>query len=81
MKDDFINGQFYESTKNFIDDFQSFTRQKIKQPFVLFLTLKEENPNIECLYNRITNKYFDKRNLTAISFVNKDISEITNYIS
>lgn len=93
LKDDFINEEFYDiiiitvdflednSAKNFIEDFQSFTRQKIKQTFILFLTLKEENPNIECLYNQISNKYFDKRNLTAISYVNKDISEITNYIS
>jgi hypothetical protein len=65
LKDDFINEEFYDiiiitvdflednSAKNFIEDFQSFTRQKIKQPFILFLTLKEENPNIECLYNQI----------------------------
>ena len=69
-------------TKLFIEHFQSVTRQKIKQPFFLFLTLNEENPNVKCLYNKITNKYFDKRNLTAMRFPEKnDFSTIMSYIS
>ena len=70
------------NTKIFFDYFQSSTKQKIKQPFILFLTLNEDNPNINYLYNLITNKYFDKRNLAAMKFPEgNDFSKITNYIS
>lgn len=94
LQEDYLNKDFYdiiivsvkalddENTKLFISHFQSSTRQKIKQPFILFLTLKEENPNIKCLYNQITNKYFDKRNLNALRFPEEnDFSVVTNYIS
>ena len=93
LKEDYLNKQFYdiiilsidsledESTKMFISHFQSSTSQKIRQPFILFLTQKEEKPNIKCLYSHITNKYFDKRNLAAIKFPYEDFSKITNYIS
>ena len=70
------------NTKLFFEYFQSITKQKIKQPFFLFLTLKEDNPNISYLYNLISNKYFDKRNLAAMKFPKEnDFSKITNYIS
>ena len=70
------------NTKIFFDYFQSSTKQKIKQPFILFLTLNEDNPNINYLYNLITNKFFDKRNLAAMKFPEgNDFSKITNYIS
>lgn len=70
------------NTKIFFDYFQSSTKQKIKQPFFLFLTLNEDNPNINYLYNLITNKFFDKRNLAAMKFPEgNDFSKITNYIS
>jgi GTP-binding protein EngB required for normal cell division len=93
LKDDHISKEFYdiivvsveylqdESSKKFLNYFQSFTRQKIKQPFILYLTLKEKNPNIKCLYDLITNKYFDKRNLEAMEFPEDDFEKITNYIS
>lgn len=93
LKEDHINKEFYdiiiisvdslkdEPSKIFINYFQSFTRQKIKQPFILYLTLKEKNPNVKCLYGYITNKYFDKRNLDAMEFPKDDFTKITNYIS
>lgn len=93
LKEDHVNKDFYdiivisvdtlkdESSKRFINYFQSFTRQKIKQPFILYLTLKEKNPNIKCLYEYITNKYFDKRNLEVMEFPKEDCRKITNYIS
>lgn len=93
LKEDHINKEFYdiivisvdtlkdESSKRFISHFQSFTRQKIKQPFILYLTLKETNPNINCLYEYVTNKYFDKRNLEVMEYPKEDFSKITNYIS
>ena len=94
LQEDYLNKDFCDiiivsvnslddfNTKLFFDHFQSSTRQKIKQPFFLFLTLKEENPNIKYLYNQITNKYFDKRNLTAMKFPEEnDFSIISNYIS
>ena len=94
LQENFLKKQFYdiivvtvdsledESTKLFINHFQSSTKQKLKQPFILFLTLKEENPNIKLIYGQLTNKYFDKRNLTAFKYPNEnDFSKITNYIT
>ena len=40
--------------------FEQFTNQKVKQPFILFLTEEENNPTIEQLtyfYNRVRFKY------------------------
>jgi hypothetical protein len=46
----------------------------------LFLTL--ENPIIKLIYGQLTNKYFDKRNLTAFKYPNEnDFSKISNYIT
>lgn len=65
IKNDFLDKQSYDiiiisvdsinddSTKMFFEHFQSSTRQKIRQPFILFLILKEKEPNIKSLYNLI----------------------------
>jgi len=38
------------------------------QPFILFTTTKEENPDVTQLYKFITNEYFDKRILHALKY-------------
>ena len=49
------------------NDFQN--NDKIaQQPFILFLTKKEEDPKIQQIFKNITQEFFDKRNLYAYKF-------------
>ena len=48
--------------------FQGFTQLIAQQPFILFLTKKDNNPNVLTLFQFITNEYFDKRNVFAYKF-------------
>lgn len=68
--------------------FQNFTNQLTKQPFILFLTRKDDDPNIQKLFKNITNEYFDKRNVYAykfpqneeeIEYINKLFIRFMNY--
>lgn len=52
--------------------FQGFSNKKIQQPFILFLTKKEDNPNILSLFEFVNNVYFDKRNVSAQKFPTND---------
>lgn len=91
MQGNFIKSKFYEmiivsvdslkdnQTSLFIEHFQK-TKQKAKQPFILFLT-KEKNPKIEDIYDLISNQYFDKRNINAMEFpLDNDNKKILDYI-
>lgn len=49
-------------------DIQNYSRRISKIPFVIFLTYKENNPDIEQYWKLITNKYFDRRNIFAYKF-------------
>jgi len=57
-----------KSSQIFFKHFEKFSNQKSMQPFILFLTRKEENPDITKLYKFITNEYLDKRNLVALKY-------------
>lgn len=79
IEEDFINRDFFdiivvtvnnlldEKSKIFFKYFEKFSNQKVKQPFILYVT-KEENPKIENLFSMITNEYFDKRTLYVKKF-------------
>ena len=57
-----------KDSKNIFKDIQNYTRCTSKLPFIVFLTLKEDNPDIEIFYDSIGNKFFDIRNLFAYKF-------------
>ena len=63
-----VNYLLDENSKMFFSHFEKYTNQMIKQPFILFLTKKEDNPKVEQLYPFITNQYFDKRTIYALKF-------------
>ena len=73
------------SIDNLLDDdcklafnfFQDFTYVKNQQPFILFLTKKDNNPNVIDLFKYITNEYYDKRNVFAYKFPTNE-EEIEN---
>ena len=77
---DFLNKEFYdiivvivnslldENSKLFFKHFQNFSIQKSKQPFILFITKKEQEPKVETLFSLITNEYFDKRTIYAYKY-------------
>ena len=48
--------------------FQGFYDKRSQQPIVLFLTKKEDNPNILSLFKFVNNEFFDKRNVSAQNF-------------
>ena len=52
-----------EDSKIALNYIQGFSEEKTKQPFILFLTKKEENPNIQNLFQFVTKEFFDKRNI------------------
>lgn len=52
--------------------FQNFTSKRAQQPFILFLTKKDNNPNILGLFKFVTNEFFDKRNVFAHKFPTND---------
>ena len=78
------NRKFYDvlviSIDNLLDEdsksaflfFQGFTDLFSQQPFFLFLTKKEENPNVLTLFQFVTNEFFDKRNVYAYKFPTND---------
>ena len=57
-----------KDSKLILKDIQNYTRCTSKLPFIIFLTLKEDNPDIEIFYDLIENKFFDVRNLFAYKF-------------
>ena len=85
--------KFYDvlviSIDNLLDDdsksaflfFQGFTDILSQQPFLLFLTKKDENPNVLTLFQFITNEFFDKRNVYAYKFPtnNEEKQNINNF--
>ena len=63
-----VNNLLDEKSKIFFKYFQNCATQKASQPFILYLTKEEENPQVENLYKLITNEDFDKRNLFALKY-------------
>ena len=61
-----------EDSKAAFEFFQGFTDKKSEQPFVLFLTKKDNNPKIQNLFEFVTNEFFDKRNVFAKKFPTND---------
>ena len=61
-----------EDSKAAFEFFQGFTNKKSEQPFVLFLTKKDNNPKIQNLFEFVTNEFFDKRNVFAKKFPSND---------
>ena len=57
-----------EDSKLSFKYFQNFSVKKSSQPFILYLTKNEENPNVEEFYQLIDNEFFDKRNLYSFKF-------------
>ena len=70
-----------EYSKSAFKFFQGFTQNKCKQPFILFLTKKDNNPNIQNLFQFVSNEFFDKRNVFAKKFPTneKEIEEIHKF--
>ena len=80
IEHDFLNNDFFDiiiiTVKKLLDPdsllfykhFEQFTNQKVKQPFILFLTKEEDNPNIEQLFSYNSNEYFDTRTLYALKY-------------
>ena len=57
-----------EDSKLAFNFFQGFSKIRAEQPFTLYLTKKDNNPNIITLHQFITNEFFDKRNVYAYKF-------------
>ena len=57
-----------EDSKSAFKYFQDFSNIRSQQPFILFLTKKDDNPKILELFQFITNEFFDKRNVYALKF-------------
>ena len=57
-----------DDAKKIFKDIQNYSRCTSKLPFVIFLTHKDNNPDIEILWELITNKFFDRRNLYSFKF-------------
>lgn len=77
-----------EDSKSAFDFFQGFSQVRAQQPFIIFLTKKDKNPNILTLHEFITNEFFDKRNVYAYKFpennqekenINKFFIDAMNY--
>ncbi len=80
IEKDFLESDFYDIiiiTVNhlldkdsllFFKHFEKYTKQKVKQPFILYITKEETNPKVEQLFDIITNEYFDKRTLFALKY-------------
>lgn len=69
-----------KDTEIAIKYFQGFTKQ-MAQPFLFFLTKKDDNPKIIDLFKFVTNEFFDKRNVFAYKFPisDEEIEKINNY--
>ena len=63
-----VNSLSDDDSKLAFKFFQDLSDKHSEQPFLLFLTKKEENPNVEEFYESITNEFFDKRNVFAFKF-------------
>mgnify|MGYP002626696933 CR=1 FL=1 len=63
-----IDNLLDEDTQKVFKFFQDFTKIKAQQPFIIFLTKQENNPDIKNLLKLVTNEYFDKRNISAYKF-------------
>ena len=61
-----------EDSKSAFKFFQNFSVKRAQQPFLLFLTKKDNNPNILSLFQFVTNEFFDKRNVSAYKFPTND---------
>ena len=61
-----------DDSKLAFEFFQGFTDKKARQPFILFLTKNEDNPNILSLFKLVTNEFFDKRNVSVQKYPNTD---------
>lgn len=57
-----------EISKTIFKDIQNYSRCTSKLPFVIFLTKKENNPDIEQYWPLITNSFFDRRNIFSFKF-------------
>ena len=70
-----------EDSKMAFNYFQGFSEVKTKQPFILFLTKKEDNPNVLSLFQLVTKEFFDKRNVFAHKFPtnDKETEEVQNF--
>lgn len=64
-----------ENSQTFFKHFEKFSLQKSMQPFILFITTKEENPDITKLYKFITNEFLDKRTLFAQEYPEQNNEE------
>ena len=65
-----------ENSKKLFKFFHNISQIKNKQPFILFLTKKEDYPKVEQLYELITNEFYDKRNLFAFKFPKNEYEKI-----
>ena len=52
--------------------FQGFNEKKTIQSFILFLTKKEENPNVQNLFQLVTKELFGRKNIFAHKFPTND---------
>lgn len=70
-----------EDSKLAFDFFHKFSKKRTEQPFILFLTKKDKNPNIINLFQFVSEEYFDKRNVYAYKFPFEDdeINDIQNF--
>ena len=80
IEKDFLNSDFFDiiiiTVKHLLDEdsllffkhFEKYTNQKVKQPFILYITKEDDNPKVEQLFDKITNEYFDKRTLFALKY-------------
>ena len=71
------------NTETIFKQFEKYSNLPSKQPFMLFLTKQENNPDIESLWGSITNSNLDKRNLFALKFPQNstDKEEILNLLN
>ena len=71
-----------EDSKLSFKYFQNFSVKKNSQPFILYLTKNEENPNVEEFYQLIDNEFFDKRNLYSFKFPssNEEKTKVNDFI-
>jgi ribosome biogenesis GTPase A len=72
-----------KNTEKIVKKFEKYSYTPSKQPFMLFLTKQENNPDIESLWGSITNSNLDKRNLFALKFPQNytDKEEILNLLN
>ena len=67
-----INNLLDEESIKAFKYFQGFSQNVAQQPFILFITNKDDNSKMSDLYQFITNEFFDKRNLFILKFDKSD---------